>query len=135
GTRSQFYGGQVGARLETSFGKTFVETTARVALGSMHEVLNVGGSSTVTNGAFGAPTGAFAGGVFGEPSNSGRFVRNSFAVVPEVQVKAGYQLLQNVRGFVGYNFLYVSDVVRPGSQIDRNINPTQNTLFGGTGGT
>jgi hypothetical protein len=26
---------------------------------------------------------------------------------------------------VGYNFLYLSDLVRPGDQIDRTLNPSQ----------
>jgi hypothetical protein len=35
------------------------------------------------------------------------------------------ELTANVRARVGYTFLYVSSVVRPGDQIDRAINPHQ----------
>ena len=45
-----------------------------------------------------------------------------------------YDVTQHVRGVVGYDFLYMSNVLRPGAQIDRNINPTQNFVLGGTGG-
>jgi hypothetical protein len=43
-------------------------------------------------------------------------------VVPEVGVKVGYQVTPHLRAQVGYDFLYWSDVVRPGSQIDPLIN-------------
>jgi hypothetical protein len=133
-TRNQFYGGQLGARFGTTFRGFTLDATAKAALGWTHESVNVLGLSTVTSGAFGFPTGTFAGGVFGNPSNGGRSTHDHFAVVPEAQVRLGYQITRRLQGFVGYNFLYISDVVRPGDQINRNINPTQNVLFGGTGG-
>jgi hypothetical protein len=58
----------------------------------------------------------------------GKFNRNEFAVVPEVDVNFGYQY-QNVRLFVGYTFLYANNVLRPGPQIDHAINSTQSILF------
>ena len=69
-----------------------------------------------------------------EHSRNVGFTHDHFAVVPEGQVRLGYQFTRRLQGFVGYNFLYLRDVVRPGNQIDRNINATQNALFGGTGG-
>ena len=48
-----------------------------------------------------------------------------FAVVPELGINVGYQINPLWRVFVGYNFLYLSDVVRPGNQIDRVVNTTQ----------
>ena len=62
-------------------------------------------------------------------SNSGRFTRDAFAVVPEAQVQLGYQLTGQLRAFVGYNFLYVSEVVRPGDQIDRVVDIRQVPLL------
>jgi hypothetical protein len=46
-------------------------------------------------------------------------------VVPQVDVAAGCHLANCARLFVGYSFLYLSDVARPGEQIDRGINPVQ----------
>ena len=37
----------------------------------------------------------------------------------------GHQLTRHLRATVGYTFLYWSDVVRPGSQASRVLNPTQ----------
>jgi hypothetical protein len=49
--------------------------------------------------------------------------------VPEAGLKVGYRLTPWASVFVGYTFLYASAVVRPGAQIDRNINTTQGMAF------
>ncbi|HEX4608296.1 MAG TPA: BBP7 family outer membrane beta-barrel protein, partial [Urbifossiella sp.] len=49
----------------------------------------------------------------------------AFAVVPEAILKVGLKYGDFSRFFVGYNFLYLNTVVRPGDQIDRTVNPTQ----------
>jgi hypothetical protein len=131
GTRNQFYGGQIGAKAGMTFGRLTLDTVVKVALGDDHETLTINGATTVTRGAFDLPTGVTPQGVFAVPSNIGRYQKDVFTVVPEVGVTVGYGLTDHLRAFVGYNFLYISDVVRPGTQINRNINPTQNTLFGG----
>ncbi len=74
---------------------------------------------------------------FVQPTNLGTRGRDTFAVVPEVQVKAGWQVRPGVRTFASYNFLYWSSVARPGDQIDPVVNtnlvPTS-TTFGNPGG-
>ena len=55
--------------------------------------------------------------------------RNRFAVVPEVGLKVGYRLTSWASVFAGYTFLYASNVLRPGGQIDRNVNATQAMAF------
>jgi hypothetical protein len=42
-------------------------------------------------------------------------------VLPEGQFRIGYKFRDRSRFYVGYNFLYLSDAVRPGDQIDRTI--------------
>jgi hypothetical protein len=130
-TRNQFYGGQLGLRGELTRGSFVVGTTAKVALGSNHETVEVLGSSTLNvPGAApqSVPVGQFAG-----PTNIGRRTRDEFAVVPEVEVKVGYQLTSWLRATVGYDFLYVSRVVRPGSQVDLFVNDTTNPVNGAFG--
>ena len=53
--------------------------------------------------------------------------------MPHVQAKVGYNILDNVRATVGYDFLYWSSVARVGDQIDRQVNDNQQ-LSGGLGG-
>ncbi len=129
GTRNQFYAGQIGARAELIQGRWTLDTSVKVAFGSMHQVSNIAGSTTVTNGAFGNPTGTTAGGLFAEPSNIGATSRNVFAVAPEVTFQVGYDLTPRLRSFAGYNFIYMSSVLRPGNQMDRNVNPSQNAFL------
>jgi hypothetical protein len=124
--KTHFYGGQVGLRGEYGLGKAFVGFSGKVALGDSHEVVNVsGGSSLLPAGGtlVTATAGQFAG-----PSNIGRLVDDSFAVVPEVEVKGGYNVTEHLRAFVGYDFLYWSRVVRPGNQVDLIVDDRQNPV-------
>jgi hypothetical protein len=117
GTVNQFYGAAVGLRSRVSWGPVSVSLTGRLALGSSHEVLSVSGAFQAIN--FTASSGAQ--GIFAQPSNSGVRASNVFAVVPEVEVKLGFDITPSVRLTLGYDFVYYSSVVRPGAQIDRNL--------------
>ena len=70
-------------------------------------------------------------------SNSGRSFQNQFTAIPEVGLNLGYRLTNNIEVIVGYGFMYWANVLRPGDQIDTNLNPnlipTSNT-FGVGGG-
>lgn len=45
--------------------------------------------------------------------------------MPELALKLGYQVTPQLRLHAGYDFLFWSQVVRPGNVIDTGINPTQ----------
>jgi hypothetical protein len=94
-----------------------------VALGVTDEDIDINGTTVIAPP--GRPVVVANGGLLALPSNIGRFDRNRFAVVPEVDLNVGYQITPYVRAFVGYTFLYWSNVARPGDQIDRVINPAQ----------
>jgi hypothetical protein len=130
-TRNQFYGGQLGVRGEFSLGNFIVSSTGKVALGSNHEAVEVQGTSTLFPNP--GPTTTVPVGQFAGPSNIGRRTRDEFAVIPEVEVKVGYQVTNWLRATVGYNFLYVSRVVRPGSQVDLFVNDSVNPVNGAFG--
>jgi hypothetical protein len=127
-TRNQFYGGQVGARIGLQSGRASVDLVGKVAIGVNHQFVDINGSTT-ESGVAGNP-GTFPGGIYTQPSNLSRSAHNQFAVLPEGQVRVGYQINSHIRATVGYDYLYWNQVVRPGSQIDRSINPTQS--LGGT---
>ena len=118
---NRFHGGQLGLQADLGDGPVFLELTGKIGLGQTTQVVRTSGTGFVV-----APgVGAFplAGGVLGQPSNAGRFVNSAFAVLPEAGVKVGYRLPCRSKVFVGYNFLYLSDVVRPGDQVDREVDP------------
>jgi hypothetical protein len=122
-TRNQFYGGQIGVRRDWRWRRWDLEFMTKVALGDMHQVVDIGGATIITPP--GGPSSTFNGGLLTQPTNIGHFSRDRFAVVPEVGVTIGYQITQHMRFYAGYNFLYLSDVVRPGQQVDFAVNPTQ----------
>ena len=94
----------------------------KVALGDMHEQVSINGATSITSATPGVAPRTFNSGLLALSSNSGTFTRDRFAVVPEVGLRVGYQVTNNLRVFVAYNFLYISEVVRPGDQIDRILN-------------
>jgi hypothetical protein len=122
-TANRFFGGQVGLDYRLQWDRWSLDGRAKVALGDDHEVVTIGGNQLIVSPG-GAATTAF-GGLLALPSNSGRFARDRFAVVPEVGVTVGCQVTDWCRLTVGYTFLYWSSVARPGDQIDRVIDVTQ----------
>src|SRR5205814_2326867 len=131
-THNRFYGGQVGANAEVRRGRLSLEGRAKVALGVTNQTIDVNGFQTITTPA--GVTSQFTGGLPALPTNIGHFTQNRFSVVPDVGVRVGYYLSDNVRVYVGYDLLYWSSVVRPGDQIDLVINASQipNFLPAGT---
>lgn len=127
-TKNNFYGIQVGARSNFVYCQLMGEVTAKVALGENYQRLIISGQTNLNNRTILQRIGLFA-----EPSNIGTFKHNQLAVVSEVQAKIGYNLNQHVRPFITYNCIYMNNILRPGKQIDRNINLSQNRLIGGTG--
>ena len=119
-TRNQFYGGQLGLRLDRTWGRFFGFMSASVALGDTHQTLDINGFQLKTLP--GQPTQVFAGGLLTTPTtNIGHFTRDRFSVVPQLTMNFGYQVTNNLRVFAGYNFLYWTNVIRPGDQIDRVV--------------
>ncbi len=131
-TADRFYGGQVGLRDEVRRGRFFADFTGEIALGAVDEVVDIRGVTVITPPG-GAPV-TKNGGLLALPTNIGDHSRSRFAVLPEAGVDLGYQLTDHLRVSTGYDFLYLSDVVRPGDQIDRVLNPTQVPALGGAGG-
>ena len=128
-TQDTFYGGQLGVRAEVTRGRFFLEGAVKAALGNMHETLDISGDSALATPKGGV--GILPGGLFVQPTNSGNRSQDEFAVVPEITLNVGVNIGRHIRAFVGYNLLYVSNVLRPGSQIDTNLNLTQSSFFNG----
>jgi hypothetical protein len=127
-TRNQFYGGQIGGRFNWQGERFAVDLTGKLALGANRQTIDIQGYST--QGGPGGINGTFPGGFFTQQSNMGHFSATQFAVIPSIEMKFHVIINQYLRAFVGYDFMYWNSVVRPGSQIDRNINLTQSAIFG-----
>jgi hypothetical protein len=116
--QNRFNGGQVGFESEWRRNRWFLGLKAKVALGDVSEHVDILGS-TVTNGVFAGH------GLLADPTNIGSHQRNRFAVSPEVGLKLGYQVTDHMRAFVGYDYLYLSEVVRAADQVDLRVNTNQ----------
>jgi len=115
GARNRFLGSQAGVECEIYHRKWFLDSWAKIAVGDNFEQLEIEGSRLLGGR-------LLPGGLLTQPSNIGRHRRHQFAYVPEIAVNFGYQVQQHIRASVGYNFLLLGNVVRPGDQIDTRIN-------------
>ncbi|AMV23201.1 hypothetical protein VT84_02250 [Gemmata sp. SH-PL17] len=122
-TRNQFHGAQVGGAYDRRWGRWDLEARGSVALGATHQILEISGFQTRQQP--GGPQVAFNnGGLLAGGSNIGKFSRDRFSVAPELTLNLGYAVTPNIRVFAGYNFLYWSNVIRPGDQIDHVVDLT-----------
>ena len=131
GTDNSFYGGQIGLSGEVHLTKRiFLGLTGKVALGSTSQTVDIAGNSTLVT-----PMGTtnFDGGIFAQPSNSGSYRQNAFTVMPEVNIRLGARVTDNIRVAGGYTFLWISNIVRVGEQIDPTLSPAQILGNVGTG--
>jgi hypothetical protein len=120
-TRNDFYSGQVGFDTEWRFWRRwYLGTDFKLALGETHEEVNIGGAT------FSSMTGTTQqGGFLAQPgTNIGRYTQDRFAIMPEAELKIGYNFTDHLRAYVGYDVLYLTSVVRPGDQVSTQVNPT-----------
>ena len=121
-TLNQFFGPQIGGRLSWEYCWLTLEGFAKLGLGITQQHTDINGSTTLIT-----PGGnqTVAGGILAQPSNIGTYNRAVFGIVPEFGLQVGVELTQCIRLQMGYSLLMWNHVVRPGMQIDRNVNPTQ----------
>jgi hypothetical protein len=122
-TTNKFYGAQVGfIRYFDIEGPLSVRVRGSLAGGNTQETLTVLGNSTYYNNVQNTVS-SLPGGFLAQPTNSGTFTHNRFALVPEVGITAGWRFTDQIVLSVGYNFLYWSSVARPGDQVNLRIDP------------
>lgn len=122
-TYNNFYGGQIGLKTSYDINRWYFNATTKLALGATWENVSANGATFTNIGGFASAPG----GLFSAPSNIGSQTREQFAVVPELNLNAGYRIRPWASVFVGYSFLYISAVARPGQQLSHSINPSQSS--------
>jgi hypothetical protein len=131
-TENNFHGGVIGLAAERRFSVLFVGLRASVALGVDQQFTDIGGRTVITPP--GGPPQTLPGGLLALPSNVGHYDRTVFAVLPQVGLRGGMQLTDYVRVYAGYDFVYLSNVLRAGDQIDLRVNPNLLPPAQGAGG-
>jgi hypothetical protein len=118
-TRNEFYGADLGLRGKYTDRPWSVEITAKVAPGVNHGIETVAGG--FDSYFFSSPHATGPEGVFAQPANEGQTTSDRFCIVPELDFKIGYELTPWLTATFGYDFLYMSSVIRPTDQIDRGV--------------
>lgn len=127
--KNNFYGGQVGLKLDYACYQFFFSLKGKVAVGTMHQEAKINGSlQTNDYKGFGVVE-TYPGGYFTMPTNLGKHKHDCFAVIPEANINFGYHFTDHLSLRVGYTFLFVNNVLWAGNEIDRTINPTQSSAL------
>ena len=92
----------------------------RVGIGNNHQTVSIRGNTVATQN--GASTN-FNTGILTQRTNIGTYDRNEFTMIPELGLTLGYQFTRSVRLTTGYSMIYWGNVVRPGDQVDLDVNP------------
>jgi hypothetical protein len=120
---NDFHGGELGMDAAFEHGPWTLELLARVALGNVHQIVQIHGETRVTTP--GDPSVVRTGGLLALPSNSGTRSDNVFAALPQLGANLHWKLGEHLSLTGGYTCLVLSSLVRAGEQIDRTIDPSQ----------
>ena len=121
-TKNYFNGGEIGLGTVVRRNQLSLSAEARLAMGNMYQQVTIDGRTEAISGGFVA---MYPGGLLAQPSNMGKFAQNRFSLIPQIDIKLGYQVLPSMRLTIGYNFTYVTELLRPGEQVDTTVNTTQ----------
>ena len=122
-TLNRFHGAQAGIQSQFTSGRWYVGVSGKAAFGAVNQRLEIDGSTALGNPI--NRTGSVTlGGLFANASNIGRYQTDQFAIVTDLNATVGFHFTSWLIGTVGYNFIHVSAVLRPGNQFDGSANPT-----------
>lgn len=122
---NDFHGGELGIAAELTHDIFSLQLLGKVALGNMHQVRHISGSTVKYAPPPANTTATSPGGLLTQPTNIGTFENNEFAVLPEIGISAAVRLTRNLTLASGYSVLFVNHVARSGEQIDLGINSSQ----------
>jgi hypothetical protein len=118
--RNRFYGGQFGTDVKVLRGAWSFDLLAKIAFGVMDETVNINGTSAMIDPVTGAVLATGPATLLAQTTNIGRYGKDEFCIVPQIDFTVGYAVSNNLTLTAGYSGLYVSGVTRPGDAIDRN---------------
>ncbi len=119
-TRNQFNGAELGFMWQGRRGWWSLDALMRVGIGNVNQTVTIRGDTTINDN--GTVTN-YNNGLLAQRTNVGTYDRDKFTMIPEFGLTAGYQLTKRFRATAGYSLIYWGNVVRPGDQVDLNVNP------------
>ena len=122
-TRNLFNGGQIGLKLQETHNRFFYDIAAKLAIGGVSQHVQINGATVITQPG-GQPVN-HTGGILALPSNIGNYSGTRFGFMPEIALNAGYHITPQLSVTFGYTVIFLTNVVRPGDQIDLKLDPAQ----------
>ena len=120
-TNNEFVGGELGFLWDWEYRRWSLELLSKLGIGSTRQRVSINGFTTRTEPGESPET--RSGGLLAQDSNIGDYERNELSVLPQLGMTLGYKLTERLKLTGGYTFVYWSNVVRPGEQIDLEVNP------------
>ncbi|WP_081613647.1 BBP7 family outer membrane beta-barrel protein [Rhodopirellula sallentina] len=119
-TRNEFNGLQLGVAYQANLKRVWLESLLRVAVGQNTQKVYINGQTAITE--FGL-TENYPGGLLAQQYNSGTYERDELTLIPEIGLTLGVRIFDWMHATAGYTLVYLPAVVRPGDQIDTDVNP------------
>ena len=120
---NEFHGAMIGLQGVMGRGNMSLTALGKLGIGNNHQQVIIEGRQAVSFPP--GPATAIPGGLFAQPSNTGTHIRDRICVIPEMTLNLAYHVRSNVSVHVGYNLIWMSNVVVSGDQIDRRVNLSQ----------
>ena len=120
-TRNDFHGGEIGMAWEAGWNRWTLELLMNVGIGSTTQEVTIDGETTISPLVSASQT--FEGGLLAQRSNIGTYSRSQFSMIPQINTNLGFYMTPRMRAIVGYSLIFWGSVVRPGDQIDLDVNP------------
>jgi hypothetical protein len=117
--KNTFHGGELGLDMAWEKGPLSLELLATVALGNVHQVVEIRGLTRVRTP--GDPATERTGGLLALPSNMGAISRDEFAALPQLGANLRWQVSDHLEVTCGYSWLLLTSAVQTGDQIDRTV--------------
>lgn len=122
---NNFYGGQAGIKLDYRCRCFRFHICGKLALGAICERAKIDGWLLTTDLNEEGKLQKYPGSYFAQLTNMGQFSKARFSVIPEINLKLGCNANRCVSFFIGYTFLYASNVLRASNEVSDKLNPTQ----------
>jgi hypothetical protein len=114
---------QIGLDIEARAYGFFFDARGKVAVGADFQSLDVFGASRSSTPSGGTLT--TLGGLLSGPSDQGHINRTRVMVLPEINLRIGYDLCSWMRIFAGYDALYMQHVIRTAQSVTLTNSTTQ----------